>query len=127
MQESIMGAWPRKGYYNISKSYPDDWYPSVDYVEGVVKGIIESRDIEIAERVKAIRANKEEVARVAREKVADAMVELQDSASLGKIQQSVSGPKNTFRTPDDWGRDQEKTQKEYAHLPKSGGKIIGEL
>lgn len=127
MQEMTMGPYPRHGYFNLSKSYPDDWYPSLDYVQGVVKGIIESRNIEMKERVKAIKAAKKEKATEARQKVADALVEGQDSASMGKIQQSVGGPKNTFRTPDDWGRDAEKTQKEYAHLPKSGGKLIGDL
>lgn len=124
IQEQWMGPYPRNGTYNHSKSYPVDWFPSIDYVQGVVNGIIESRDIEIAERVKAIREGKEKIQKVGLKAVAEAMVELQDSASLGKIQQSVSGPKNTFRTPDDWGRDAEKTQKEYAHLPKSGGKIL---
>lgn len=127
VQEEFMGEYPRNGTYFYVKHYPTDWYPSEDAVRLVARGIEESRNIEIKARMDAIKANLEAKNKVARERVADAMVELQDSASLGKIQQSVSGPKNTFRTPDDWGRDQEKTQKEYAHLPKSGGKIIGEL
>lgn len=127
MQEALMGPYPRKGTYNHSKSYPEDWHPNPHYVDGVVKGIIESRDIEIADRIAAIKASKEATATAERQKVADALVELQDSASLGKIQQSVSGPKNTFRTPDDWGRDAEKTQKEYKHLPKSGGTLVRDL
>jgi len=127
MQEALMGPYPRKGTYNHVQTYPENWFPTEESVRLIAKGIIESRDIEIAARIAAIKANKEAEATAARLKVADAMVELQDSASLGKIQQSVSGPKNTFRTPDDWGRDAEKTQKTFKHLPKSGGTLIGEL
>lgn len=124
MQEATMGPYPRHGYFNFSKAYPQDWYPTLDHIQGVVQGILESRDLTMKARVDAIRAHKQELIDEATQNVADALVEGQDSASLGKIQQSVSGPKNTFRTPDDWGRDAEKTQKEYAHLPKSGGKIL---
>ena len=124
MQEALMGPYPRKGTYNFVKQYPQDWLPTEDTVRLVARGIQESRDIEIAEREKAIRAGLEEKARVEREKVADAIVELQDSASLGKIQQSVSGPKNTFRTADDFGRDRERSEKEFANLPKRGGKLL---
>jgi hypothetical protein len=126
IQQATMGEYPRFGTYNIVKSYPSDWYPSEDSVRLVAKGIVESRNIEMKARMKAIREGLQSKAKVEREKVADAIVELQDSASLGKIQQSASGPKNTFRTPDDFGRDQEKVQKEYAHLPKRGGKILKE-
>jgi hypothetical protein len=124
MQELTMGPYPRKGTYNFVKNYPLDWQPTEDTVRLVAKGIQESRDIEIKEREKAIRQNLEEKKRLELEKVADSIVELQDSASLGKIQQSVSGPKNTFRTPDDFGRDFEKANKSIANLPKRGGKIL---
>lgn len=124
MQEALMGPYPRKGTYNFVKNYPTDWQPTEDTVRLVAKGIQESRDIEIAARMRAIKQNLEDKAALERGKVAEAIVELQDSASLGKIQQSVSGPKNTFRTPDDFGRDQEKIQQEFAHLPKRGGKLV---
>lgn len=124
MQEAFMGPYPRKGTYNFVKSYPQDWFPTEDSVRLIAKGIEESRDIEIKEREKAIRAGLEEKARLERGKVADAIVELQDSASLGKIQQSVSGPKNTFRTADDFGRDLERCTQPIPNLPKRGGKVL---
>jgi hypothetical protein len=125
LQKVTMGEYPRFGTYNIVKSYPSDWYPSEDAVRLVAKGIIESKNLEMKARKDAIRKNLQAKENAGTQKVAEAIVELQDSASLGKIQQSVSGPKNTFRTPDDFGRDQEKV-KEYAHLPKRGGKILKE-
>lgn len=124
MQAALMGPYPRKGTYNYSQHFSSDWWPSETSVRLLATGLRESKDIPIRQREAAIRENLEEKARIEREKVADAIVELQDSASLGRIQQSSSGPKNTFRTPDDFGRDQEKITREYAHLPKSGGKIL---
>jgi hypothetical protein len=37
----------------------------------------------------------------------------------------VSGPKNTFRTPEDFERDQERIGAHTdARLPKQGGKVL---
>lgn len=123
-REFFMGPYPRKGTYNYVQHYPSDWFPTEDSVRLIAKGIQESRDIEMKARVKAIRENLEHKAKLARQVVAGEIVELQDSASLGKIQQSVSGPKNNFRTPDDYGRDLEKATPINHKLPASGGKII---
>jgi hypothetical protein len=126
-QEFLMGPYPRKGTYNFGQGYPSDWYPTEESVKGIAKGIEASRDIALKLRKEAIVANLEAQAKVDRQKVADEIVELQDSASLGKIQQSASGPKNTFRTPEDYGRDVERGLAKVVRvptLPKRGGRII---
>lgn len=126
MKAAFMGPYPRNGTYNFVQAFPSDWYPTEESVRFIAKGIQESRDIAMADRKRAIKENLEQKAKLARQIVADEIVELQDSASLGKIQQSISGPKNTFRTADDYGRDLERAtpQKQSTKLPVSGGKII---
>jgi len=61
-------------------------------------------------------------AAAARQKVADEIVELQDSASRGLIQQGY-GQKNNFRTVDDYQRDIDKGIV-VPDLPLKGGKLL---
>ena len=119
----LSGPYPRHGEYFHGQSYPSDWYPNDESVEGIAKGILESRRISMNERRKAIRRNLEFKAAEQRTKVAEEIMELQDSASMGRTQQAVSGPKNTFRTPDDYGRDVERVVKVDQPLPRRGGKV----
>lgn len=124
MWEAILGPYPRKGTYNYVKHYPSDWYPNPEHVRLLAVGIRESQDIAMKRREEAIRDGLKAEQKAAIQKVADEIVELQDSASLGKIQQSVSGPKNTFRTPEDFERDQAKVSQHIPGMPTKGGKIL---
>ena len=126
IQKALMGPYPRKGTFNFVQAYPTDWGPSAESVRLLATGIQMSLDIEMKVRERAIRENLEEIGRIARQKVADEIVEMQDSASLGKIQQAASGPKNTFRTTDDFQRDNERVAPANFNLPKSGGKIMNQ-
>ncbi len=118
----LLGPYPSKGTYNFVKQYPADWSPSEETVRLVCVGLAHSMGFSLKERAKAIRANKEAEAAAARQVVADQIVELQDSASRGLIQQAVSGPKTNLRTVDDYQRDMERGIQ--VDLPKTGGKIL---
>ena len=118
----LLGPYPSKGTYNFVKQYPMDWTPTEENVRLVCVGLVESKDILIKDRVNAIRANKEAENAAARQKVADQIVELQDSASRGLITQPASGKRNNFRTTDDFERDAGRAVP--ANLPLHGGKII---
>jgi hypothetical protein len=122
--EVIVGEYPREGLYFFCTSFPQDWTPSENNVRLLAKGIEMSRHLPLEMRAAAIRESLEAKEREGIEKTADAIVESFDSAAMGKIQQSVGGPKNTFRTPEDFGRDQERLHKEHARLPKRGGKVL---
>lgn len=118
----LLGPYPAHGTYNFVKQYPVDWMPTEENVRVVCAGLFLSKDISMKKRVDGIRENKEVEAAAARKQVADAIVELQDSASEGKIQQAVSGQKNNFRTTDDYERDMARAVV-IPGLPKHGGKI----
>lgn len=124
--EFIMGPYPRKGTYNLAMNFAPDWYPTEEIVQVLAVGLTMSKGLDIAQRTNAIREALAEKAKLKQKEVADAIVELQDSASLGRIQQAASGPKNTFRTPEDFERDQEKVARLTPNydLPKTGGKIV---
>lgn len=128
IMEFLSGAYPRDGEYFFSLNYPQDWTPSEENVRMLVSGIEASKHLPIEQRIDAIRQNLIDKERAGVRKTAEEIVESFDSAALGKIQQSVSGPKNNFRTPEDFERDQERigriSHKDYAHLPKSGGKLL---
>lgn len=117
----LMGPYPRQGTYNFVKQFPADWLPTEDAVRLICVGLVESRDFTMKERADGIRAAKEADAAAARQKVAEEIVELQDSASRGLITQPVSGQKNNFRTTDDWERDLARSIP--AGMPAKGGKL----
>jgi hypothetical protein len=121
--EQFMGPYPRYGTFMFSEGFPLNWTPSEVSVQAIAAGLLASTDIPMDQRENAIRATLEHKAAIARQKVADEIVELQDSASMGFIQQSVSGPKNTFRTPDDFGRDRDR-EKAIPGMPTRGGKLL---
>lgn len=126
--EQMNGEYPSRGLYFFSMNFAQDWTPSEENVRILSKGIEASKHLPIEQRAAAIRESLEETARLKREEVANEIVESFDSAAMGRIQQSASGPKNNFRTPEDFERDQERlgriSHKDYARLPKSGGKLI---
>lgn len=126
--EATNGEYPSQGLYFFCSNFPQDWTPSEENVRLLAKGIEMSRHLPLEQRAAAIRDSLQQKEQEGVEKTADAIVEMFDSASLGKIQQAVRGPKNNFRTPEDFERDQERigrvSHKDYARLPKSGGKII---
>jgi hypothetical protein len=119
----LLGPYPSKGTYNFVKQYPQDWQPSEETVRLVCVGVAQSKDVDLARRKEAIIENKKAEAAAARKKVAEEIVELQDSASLGQITQPVSGQKNNFRTTDDWERDLNRAVV-VRNLPTKGGKIL---
>jgi hypothetical protein len=124
IKEALMGPYPRKGTYNYAQQFPQDWEPTEHAVRLLAVGLRESKHIPIKQREGAIRENLEAKAAAERGKVAEAIVDLQDSASLNKMQQPVSGRKNTFRTVDDHVRDRDRFTKTFDHLPKQGGKLL---
>lgn len=128
LMEQLSGEYPREGLYFYCMHFPLDWIPSEENARLLAKGIEMSRHIPMEQRAAAIRESLEQSEREGIEKTAESIVEMFDSAALGKIQQSVSGPKNNFRTPEDFERDQDRigriTHKDYARLPKSGGKLM---
>lgn len=124
VMEALFGAYPRKGTYNFAMGFEPEWTPTEEIIQTVATGIRMSRDLSLDERAQAIRNALEEQGRAKRQEVADTIVESFDSAAMGRIQQAASGPKNTFRTPEDWERDQEKLAPMPANLPKSGGKVL---
>jgi hypothetical protein len=128
IMEALLGEYPSEGLYFYSQQFPTDWWPSEENVRLLAKGIEMSKHVAMKDRMDAIREGLKEKERAGVEKTAEQIEELFDSASLGKIQQGVSGPKNNFRTPEDFERDQERigriSHKDYAHLPKAGGKIL---
>ena len=126
--EFLNGEYPRKGVYFFSLNFSQDWNPSEENVRVLVHAIEASKHLPYEKRVDAIRENLKTKERQGIEETASAIEELFDSAALGRIQQSVSGPKNNFRTPEDFERDQERigriSHKDYARLPRSGGKLL---
>src|SRR6185437_2678577 len=119
----ILGPYPREGTYNFVNQYPSDWLPTEDAVKLICVGLQMSKDIPMKQRADAIREVKEQKKAEALKEVADAIVECQDSASLMKIQQPVSGPRNNLRGLDDCQRDMEHAIV-VPNLPKRGGKIL---
>ncbi len=118
----LLGPYPSQGTYNFVKQYPKDWSPTEESVRLVCVGLAQSKGFSMKQRADAIRANKEAEAACARQEVADQIVEFQDSASRGLIQQPASGKNNNFRTTDDYQRDMERGV--AVDLPVSGGKIL---
>jgi hypothetical protein len=123
--EAVVGEYPKEGLYFFCTNFPQDWTPSENNVRLLAKGIEMSRHLPLEQRAAAIRESLQAKEREGIEKTADAIVELFDSAAMGRIQQGVSGPKNTFRTPEDFERDQERIGAHNdARLPKQGGKVL---
>jgi hypothetical protein len=123
--EAVVGEYPKEGLYFFCTNFPQDWTPSENNVRLLAKGIEMSRHLPLEQRAAAIRESLQAKEREGIEKTADAIVELFDSAAMGRIQQGVSGPKNTFRTPEDFERDQERIGVHTdARLPKQGGKVL---
>lgn len=125
VMEAMFGHYPRKGTYNYAMGFEPDWQPTESILQVLATGLRMSKDLSLEDRVKSIRESLEEKARLKREEVANTIVESFDSAAMGRIQQAASGPKNTFRTPEDFERDQEKLVR-IPNLPNSGGKIVKE-
>lgn len=125
VMEALSGPYPSKGTYNYAMGFEPDWQPTEAVIQTISAGLQMSRGFSLEERVKAIREVLEDKAKLKREEVANTIVESFDSAAMGRIQQAASGPKNTFRTPEDFERDQEKLAR-LSSLPKVGGKVLQE-
>lgn len=125
IMETLNGEYPREGLYFFCMNFPQDWTPSEESVRLLAKGIEMSRHLPLEMRTAAIRDSLEKANQEKRQEAADAILELTDSAMLGKAQQGA-GPKNNLRTQEDYVRDQERIARipGYANLPKAGGKII---
>jgi len=128
LMEAMNGEYPRQGVYFFSQNFPQDWSPSEENVRVLAKAIEASKHIPYEQRADAIRENLKAKEREGIERTAQEIDELFDSAAQGRIQQPVTGKKNNFRTPEDFERDQERigriSHKDYARLPKAGGKLI---
>jgi hypothetical protein len=120
MQEALMGPYPAYGTYNFVQQFD---VPDEESVRLYCVGVEKTKALTDADRKTAIKDAAEAKEKAGVEKVAEEIVELQDSASMGKIQQAVSGPKNNFRTAEDYQRDTEKASRVVTNLPKHGGKI----
>jgi hypothetical protein len=122
----LLGPYPAQGTYNIVEDslrmLPLGWEPTEEAVRLMCVALVRSRDLTMKQRAQGIREHKEAEAEAARKETADAIVELQDSASRGMIQQPAAGKKNNFRTVDDYERDLERSVS-VKNLPNKGGKI----
>lgn len=126
--EFFMGPYPSEGYYNFVTAFDADFEPTENYaVQAICVGLRESSDIPLEQRLHAIKESLREKEREGVERTAAAIVELQDSASLGKIQTGVSGPKNNFRTVEDFERDAWKRTDDVPNAPQRGGKVMEAL
>lgn len=126
LQEAMCGEYPTFGAYFIcDPQLPLDWEPSEGNAVEMCALIVKSRDLAIKQRVSAILEGLQGKEDAVVETRAEMIDELFDSASLGKIQAAVSGPKNNFRTPEDWERDRDRsiTQSKGFNLPTKGGAI----
>lgn len=119
MQEALMGPYPRQGTYNFVQQFS---VADEESLRLYCVGLEKSKDLTHKERKDAIKDGLEAKEQKSIETTAEAIVELQDSASRGKIQQGA-GPKNNFRTVEDFERDQWKVP-EIPNLPQRGGKIV---
>lgn len=122
--EALNGPYPRHGTYNFAMAFARDWQPTEAIIQTLATGLRMSKGLSLEKRAQAIREALTEKSAEKTQHVADTIVEMFDSAAMGRTQQAVSGPKNTFRTPEDFERDQEKLVTNTAGLPKSGGKIL---
>lgn len=124
IMEAMNGPYPRQGTYNYAMGFALDWQPTEAIIQTLATGLRMSKGLSLEKRVAAIREALAEKSAEKTQEVADTIVEMFDSAAMGRTQQAVSGPKNTFRTPEDFVRDQEKLVTNATGLPKSGGKIL---
>jgi hypothetical protein len=117
-----LGPYPRAGYY-VQVS-PQPFVPGVEITPDVLihlcKLIESGKALTQSERMALLKENQEAKERERRAKLKLAAAEVQTSASQGRTQQAVSGPKNTFRTAEDWERDQGALQQAPEHLPATG-------
>lgn len=125
MQEATLGPYPQYGTYNYVKQYPADWSPTEENVRLVCRGILDSRDLTMKQREDAIRDKLKAEEKALVDEKAEMILDSFDSAALGKLQAAVSGPKNNFRTAEDWERDRDRAAQNsrIAGLPKAGGAI----
>jgi len=105
LQQELMGDYPRFGTYNYVQSFSGHDEPSEEEIRLYCVALEKSKDLTIKQRREGIVDKLEKEEATKREEVAESILELQDSASLGLSQQAVSGPKNNFRTLDDYERD----------------------
>jgi hypothetical protein len=123
--EFLMGPYPSEGYYNFVTAFDADFEPTQNYaIHAICVALQESSDIPMDRRVEAIKEALQEKERAGVKRTAEAIMELQDSASMGRIQAAVSGPKNNLRTVADFERDAWKRPDEIVGAPKTGGRIV---
>lgn len=127
MQEALMGEYPSEGVYFIcDPQMPVDWEPTEKHVGQVVRALIDTMEADVKARRNARVDEMQRSERESVREVADEIVESFTSAEHGRIQQPVSGPRNNFRTADDFQRDAERVDWSsipQIDLPRSGGKI----
>jgi len=120
LQEALMGPYPSRGEYFFVGQFK---VPDEESVRLYCVALEKTKDTTQEERVAAKREDLQKREQQKIQEVADAIVELQDSGSKGVIQQGA-GPKNNFRTTDDFERDDWKRTEHVPGLPKRGGKIV---
>lgn len=125
MHTAAMGPYPTSGEYGFVMAFPSDWYPNEWSLQALAAGLEASREIPVEKRADAIRERLQFEEQQEKKRTIEAMQELQDSASMGRIQQPASGQKNVFRTPEDFERDAERAPVMVTDsLPKRGGKLV---
>ncbi len=115
------GPYPRAGYY--CEVSPNPFVPGVPLtpeVMSLVCTVIErGRAFTGSERIAALKEREARKEEARRQELVESVKEAQTSASEGRIQQAVSGPKVNHRTVEDYERDQKLTTRDVA-LPARG-------
>lgn len=119
-EEKLMGPYPSRGEYFFAGQFH---VADEETVRLYCVALEKTKDTTQKERVDAKREDLQKREQQKIQEVAEAIMELQDSASEGRIQQGA-GPKNNFRTVDDFERDDWKRTEHIPGLPKRGGKIV---
>jgi hypothetical protein len=115
------GPYPRAGYY-VEVS-PNPFVPGVPLsaeVVALVCTLIErGRAFTGAERIAALKEREARKEEARKRDLVEQVKEAQTSASEGRLQQAVSGPKVNHRTVEDYERDQKLTTRDVV-LPAKG-------
>lgn len=125
MTEQRMGPYPRGGeWVEVS---PQPFVPGVPLTKDVLNlvcTLIErGKAYTAGERAAALKERQDKIEAEQFAHLQQAILEVQDSASMGRTQQAVTGPINKFRTVEDWERDNADhlSTKDLKHMPARAG------
>lgn len=119
--QARQGPYPRAGYY--CEVSPNPFVPGVPLTAEVVTLICtlieRGKAYTASERIAALKEREEKKEAARKLELVESIKEAQTSASEGRIQQAVSGPKVNHRTVEDYERDQKLTTRDVV-LPSRG-------